>query len=301
MAVCFTFDVEEHDRIEAAAGHTCPAPRRSEYARRMEASTRWLLEALADVNAQATFFVVGQIARTHPQLIRDMVLAGHEVGCHSWDHQRVHRHSVASLREDVHRARATLEEAAGAPVIGYRAPTFSITRETAWAIDVLADEGFRYDSSVFPVRHDRYGVPSAPRIPFRVVGPERSLPELPLATYGIGSLKLPAAGGGYFRLFPPAIMRGAIRQLEREPTGLAVLYFHPWEFDPSQPRLRLKSTSRLRTYVGIPGSRVRFKRLLSRYRSSRLIDVLENFQRTGLALKNFQLDPSADQASRTPS
>ena len=164
-------------------------------------------ELLAEVNAQATFFVVGQIVRTHPQLIRDMVLAGHEVGCHSWDHQLVHRHSVASLnREDVHRARATLEEAAGGA--GNRlscGPTFSITGETAWAIDVLADEGFRYDSSVFPVRHDRYGVPKCALNSLSRGGP-RTI-AVRIAARHVRNWLVESARGWrrIFSLFPPAI------------------------------------------------------------------------------------------------
>jgi polysaccharide deacetylase family protein (PEP-CTERM system associated) len=289
VAVCFTFDVEEHDRIEAAVGFDCPQLLRDNYARRMETCTRWLLETLSQANARATFFFVGQIARTHPRLIRDTAAAGHEVACHSWDHQRVHRQSPAEFRADLRRAKATLEDAAGMEVVGYRAPTFSVTRATAWAIDILVEEGMRYDSSVFPVRHDRYGVPDAPRFPFRVAGAQHTLLELPLATLGIGRFNLPAAGGGYFRLFPPAIMHAAVRQIERQSDGVPVLYFHPWEFDPSQPRLPLSPLNRMRTYFGIPGSRARFQRLLARYGSTRMIDVARGMESRESQLPIFNL------------
>ena len=282
MAAYLTFDIEPHDRIEAAADHTCPPAARADYARRMETCTRWLLEALDAVQAKATFFVVGQIAVTHPELVRDIAAAGHEVACHSWDHRRVHRFTPEAFRDDLRRAIHALEQAAGVPVVGFRAPTFSVTRETAWAIDVLAEEGVRYDSSVFPIRHDRYGVPDAPRFPYTVRGRERTLLEFPPATLGLGPVNLPAAGGGYFRLFPSAVMRGAVRQAERHPTGMPVLYFHPWEFDPGQPRLPLGRVARFRTYVGIPRARARLRRLLAEYGSRRLIDAVNEVEITSL-------------------
>lgn len=274
MAVHFTFDIESHDRIEAAADHPCPPAVRADYARRMDACTRWLLDVLAEFDARATFFIVGEVALSHPDLVRDVATAGHEVGCHSWDHRRIHRFTPAAFRDDVRKAIDALEQAAGASVVGFRAPTFSLTRETAWAIDVLAEQGVQYDSSVFPVRHDRYGVPDAPRFPYRIRGTHRELLEFPPATFGLGPVNLPAAGGGYFRLFPPAVMRAAVSQAERHPDGAAVLYFHPWEFDPGQPRLPLGRAGTFRTYVGIPRARARLRQLLARYGSRRLIDAV---------------------------
>lgn len=275
MAAHFTFDVEPHDRIEAAVHHACPPSVRADYARRMDACTRWLLDALAEFDAKATFFIVGEVAVSRPRLVRDIAAAGHEVGCHSWDHRRLHRFTPEAFRDDVRKAIDALEQRAGFPVVGFRAPTFSLTRDTAWAIDVLAEEGVRYDSSVFPVRHDRYGVPDAPRFPYRIRGTRRELMEFPPATFGLGGLNLPAAGGGYFRLFPPAVLRAAVSQAERHPDGAAVLYFHPWEFDPGQPRLPLGRAGTFRTYVGIPRARARLRQLLARYGSRRLIDAVE--------------------------
>lgn len=282
MSVCFTFDIEEHDRIEAAAGYECPPDAKLDYARRMESCTRWLLEVLAEFESRSTFFIVGQIAQTHPKLVRDIAEAGHEVACHSWDHQRVHRLNREEFREDVRRAKGELESAAGQPVLGYRAPTFSITRETAWAIDVLSEEGMTYDSSVFPVHHDRYGVPDAPRVPFLARGDERTLLELPPVTYSLLGKNLPTAGGGYFRLFPSSIIRASIRQTLGNPLGLPVLYFHPWEFDPDQPRLPLSRLSRFRTYVGIKTARKRFRNLLSRYRSQPLLELVGDWKKKEL-------------------
>ena len=272
--VVFTFDIEEHHRIEAASGHDCPPDLKRTYADRMEVCTRWIAGALAEVDAKATFFIVGQIAESHPKLVRDLADAGHEIASHSWDHRRVHHHTPETFREDLRLSKTALEQAGGREVVGYRAPTFSVTRETAWAVDVLAEAGFRYDSSIFPVKHDRYGVPDAPRHPFLVKGPTRSLLEIPPVTWRKFGQNIPAAGGGYFRLFPPAIMRAAIRQTLREPTGLPVLYFHPWEFDPGQPKLPLGRLSRFRTYVGIGKSRQRLQALLARYGSVTLAEAV---------------------------
>jgi polysaccharide deacetylase family protein (PEP-CTERM system associated) len=176
-------------------------------------------------------------------------------------------------------------------VVGFRAPTFSVTRETAWAIDVLVEEGFRYDSSVFPIRHDRYGIPDAPRFPFRAFGNSSTLLELPPATYQLGRYNLPAAGGGYFRLFPSAIMRAAIRQAESHSPAVPVLYFHPWEFDPTQPRLPMGRLNRFRTYVGIKKSRGRLERLLAGYGSRRMIDAVEELEQSPKRLTTYALAP----------
>jgi polysaccharide deacetylase family protein (PEP-CTERM system associated) len=289
--VILSFDVEEHDRIEAAAGLRVPDATRAEYARRMEDRTRLILNRLAARNVAATFFIVGQIARTHPGLVRDIAAGGHEVASHSWDHRRVHRFDPASFRDDLRSSKDALEQAGGKPVVGFRAPTFSVVRETGWAIDVLADCGFRYDSSIFPVRHDRYGIPAAPRSPFRAEGRERTILELPPATYRLYGQNLPVAGGGYFRLFPPVVMRAGIRQLAaRTNPPVGTLYFHPWEFDPDQPRLPLGRFARWRTYVGIGKSLGRLERLLDRpYTFRRAVDVADEIERTAVVLPRFRI------------
>lgn len=292
MPALFSFDVEEHHRIEAATGIDCSPSLRDEYARRMEDCTRWLLDCLARNNARATFFIVGEIARSHPKLIADVAQAGHEVASHGWDHRRVHRFTPKEFAADCRQVKDALEQASGQAVVGYRAPTFSVMRETAWAIDELVDAGFQYDSSIFPVRHDRYGVPDAPRVPFRVRGIQQSILELPPVTYRVAGMNLPAAGGGYFRLFPPAILRAGVRQALAEPTESAVLYFHPWEFDPDQPKLPLKKLSRWRTYVGIGRSRGRLSKLIGRFGSGRMIDSAQRLQSKKL--------PEFDLGNRSP-
>ena len=271
-----SFDVEEHHRIEAAAGLSCPPELQSEYGRRMEASTRRLLNQLASANVLGTFYIVGEIAKTHPALVRDIHAAGHEVGSHSWDHQRAFTASRPKhFARTCSRGKEALEQVIGEPVRGFRATTFSIVRETGWAVDVLDECGFEYDSSVFPVRHDRYGIPDAPRGPFLAVGREREILELPLLTYRIAGFNLPVAGGGYFRLFPPGMMRAGMRQAAQgAPPAVAMLYFHPWEFDPDQPQLPLGRLARWRTYVGMNRTTARMEKLLKSYPFSRAIDVV---------------------------
>ena len=291
-AVVLSFDVEEHFRIEAAAKLTVPDDAKRDYASRMEASTRKLLAKLAETGTPATFYVVGEIAVSHPQLVRDIAAAGHEVGTHSWSHRRVHTFTPETFRDDLRRSIDALSAAAGVAVVGYRAPTFSVMKQTAWATDVLAGVGLRYDTSVFPVRHDRYGVPDAPRTPFRLRGPGGgAILELPLTTWRIAGQNLPVAGGGYFRLFPLRLMCAGIDQLTRAGAPVAMLYFHPWEFDPGTPRLPLGRVSGYRTYVGLAKTEGRLDRLLARYRGRfrRAIDVAESLDVSGLP--EFTLTP----------
>lgn len=289
--IILSFDVEEHYRIEAAAGYDCPTPLRDAHARRMEQSTRRLLDLLAEFDARATFFVVGQIAVSHPRLILDIHAAGHEIASHSWDHRRVHHFTPKSFAEDLRTSRDALEQASGVAVRGFRAPTFSVMRDSAWAIDVLAEQGFAYDSSIFPVRHDRYGIPDAPRMPFLAQGDKSSIIELPPVTLRWWRFNLPVAGGGYFRLFPLRMMESGIRQTLQLQPAAAMLYFHPWEFDPDQPRLPLKLLSRWRTYVGMNRTTPRLRRVLRRHRSVRAIDLVESLR--GMNLPTFNVaDPT---------
>jgi polysaccharide deacetylase family protein (PEP-CTERM system associated) len=289
--VILSFDVEEHDRIEAAAGLAVGPALKAEYRRRVEPATRWLLDELARFDVKATFYVVGETARRNKALVRAMVEAGHEVGSHSWDHRRVHNLTPATFREDVRKSRDVLEQITGQPVRGYRAPTFSVVRQTAWAIDVLAEQGFAYDSSIYPVWHDRYGVPRAPRAPFRVRGTTHELLELPPVTLRLLRTNLPVGGGGYFRLLPLCFMKWGLRQVARrcEP-AVAMLYFHPWEFDPDQPRLPLSRLRRFRTYVGIHRTRGRLRGLLEGRRFARAIDVAKRLNVSWGTLPGFDLN-----------
>lgn len=287
--IILSFDVEEHYRIEAARGLTIGPHQEAHYRQRLDYSTRWLLDQLAAREVRATFFVVGQIAEHNPGLVRSIYEAGHEVASHSWDHRRVHQFTPESFREDVSRSKDALEQVTGAAVVGFRAPTFSVVRETLWAIDVLAEVGMVYDSSIYPVRHDRYGIPDAPRWPFLVRGSTSTLLELPPATWRLLGANLPVGGGGYFRLFPLAVMRrGIVQTLRQGQPPVVMLYFHPWEFDPEQERLSLPRLSYFRTYVGLKRSRTRLTILLDMRNFERAIDVAEALN-TGLPLAEVSL------------
>ncbi len=299
LQVILSFDVEEHHRIEAASKLSVDEGLRRHYSDRVGPTTRWLLDRLADRGIAATFLVLGQIARDDPGLVRSIHDAGHEVASHGWDHRRVTAMTPEEFREDVRLSKDALEQAAGAAVVGYRAPTFSIVRRTAWALDVLAESGMLYDSSIYPVRHDRYGVPEAPRAPFLARGRDREILEIPPATLRFGNINVPVGGGGYFRLFPLSVMEGGLEQTRKAcRPPVAMLYFHPWEFDPDQPRLPLGRLSRWRTYVGIGRSRGRLTRLLSRHRFARAVDVARQLSRAPHPLPSFAVagTPDADES-----
>jgi polysaccharide deacetylase family protein (PEP-CTERM system associated) len=288
LRLVLSFDVEEHSRIEAASGLTLDPDLEAHCRDRLAPPTYWLLDLLAELDVRATFFVVGQVARDHPEVVRAIHCAGHEVASHGWAHRRVHAFTPEAFREDTRRGKDVLEQVTGEAVVGYRAPTFSVTRQTAWALDVLAELGLEYDSSVYPVRHDRYGVPGAPRWPFLARGRRHALLELPPATWRVLGLNVPAGGGGYFRLLPLWCMEQAIRQAGQDGRpAVAVLYFHPWEFDPQQRRLPLRALSRFRTYVGIRHSRRRLRTLLRRHAFTRAVDVARQLRPLAAALPAF--------------
>lgn len=261
--VVMSFDVEEHYRIEAASGLEVCGQDRTYYRERMEAVTNWLLEQLAGRGIRATFYVVGEIAALSKGLVRAIADAGHEVGSHGWDHRRVLVMSREEFRRDARQSKDALEQVTGTAVAGYRAPTFSIMRQTSWALEVLAEESYLYDSSIYPVRHDRYGMPEAPPTPFVVRTPAGPILEIPPLTLRWLGKNWPVGGGGYFRLLPTWLMyRGIADMGRRAGDSPAMLYFHPWEFDPGQRELPLRWLSRVRTYAGIKGSRERLCRLL---------------------------------------
>ena len=204
--------------------------------------------------------------------------------------KRVHRFTPQTFAADLRRSKAVLEQTSGVEVFGYRAPTFSVVRQTAWAIDVIAECGLIYDSSIFPVRHDRYGIPDAPRTPFIAVGKRSEILELPPATWRIAGQNLPVAGGGYFRLFPLMIMKAGLSQLRRKTKpAMGMTYFHPWEFDVDQPKLPLKALSKWRTYVGIHKSFRRLEHLLKLYPFRRAIDIVRDLEPQRSNLPRFTI------------
>lgn len=241
---------------------------------RVEVNVCRVLDLLARHQTQATFFVLGWTAEHFPGLVRQIACAGHEIASHGYAHQLVYRQTPEQFRTDVRRAKALLEDQLGGPVIGYRAPTFTIVKRSLWALDVLADEGYRYDSSIFPVRHDRYGIPGADPHIHWIRGPQgRTMLEFPPLTRDVVGQRLPAAGGGYLRLLPVRWTAGAIRARNRQGQP-AMIYVHPWELDPDQPKVKVRGLNRLRHYANLSRTEARLTKLLQRFQFGRAIDVL---------------------------
>ena len=241
---------------------------------RVEANTERLLGILAEHGVRATCFVLGWVAERWPRLIRSIASAGHEVASHGYWHRLVYNQTPDEFRDDVRRARAVIEDAAGARVRGYRAPSFSITARSLWALDVLAEEGYAYDASIFPIRHDRYGIAGAPRHMFRVRCAAGDIIEAPGSTVRLAGMQLPVAGGGYFRQFPYSWTRWGIDRLNRVEGQPAVFYLHPWELDPGQPRLPVDAVGRFRHYRNLKQTEPRLRSLLREFRFAPLVEVL---------------------------
>jgi len=268
-------DVEDYFHAEAIAAHV-GRDRWDAMESRVVNNTKRVLDLLEEHRAHATFFVLGWVAERFPQLVRDIHARGHEIGCHSYWHRLIYRLSPEEFREDTRRAKHTIESAIGARVTGYRAPSFSITRDSLWALDILSELGFAYDSSIFPIRHDFYGIPGHPRFRSSYAQKGRaSLVELPLSTVHVGNLNLPFAGGGYLRIFPFDYTRRAFRRVNEGEQQPAIVYFHPWEIDPQQPRLKLPLKSRFRHYTNLSGMKDRLTSLLQTYEFVPLHQLLE--------------------------
>jgi polysaccharide deacetylase family protein (PEP-CTERM system associated) len=266
-------DVEDYYHVEAFADRVSPRSW-SDFPSRVRANTKRVLQIFEEYGCRATFFVLGWVAERDPALVREIIEAGHEVACHSYGHRRVSSLTPEEFREDLRRARAVIEDAAGIRILGYRAPTFSIGRDSLWALEILSEEGFLYDSSIFPIRHDLYGFPGAPRFPHRLqFRSKRTLFEIPMTTVRICGMTWPAGGGGYLRLLPMQYTRWAIRQIHEKERQPFILYFHPWELDPDQPRIAGRWKSRLRHYVGLGLMENRLRELLARGHYMPLADL----------------------------
>src|SRR2546425_4701457 len=268
----FTVDVEEY--FQVSAFERCL--RRADWGSlesRVTASVACLLDLLARHAARATFFVLGWVAQRHPELVRGLARAGHEVASHGWDHARVTEQSPLAFRESVRRTRYMLEDLIGAPVLGFRAPSFSIVPGREWALDILLEEGYRYDSSLFPVRRPGYGYPGGRdvRDPYWLDRPAGRLAELPPATLRRLGVNLPAGGGAYFRILPYALVRSAIAAYDRRGVP-ATFYVHPWEIDPAQPGLPVSWLAGVRHYTGLGRTLSRLERLLSEFRFTAIAD-----------------------------
>jgi polysaccharide deacetylase family protein (PEP-CTERM system associated) len=268
-------DVEDYYQVEAFADRITPEMW-PQFPSRVAENTRRVLDLFGRLDVRATFFVLGKIAEQEPQLVREIADAGHEVGCHSYLHRRLWKLSPEEFRSDTRRARSAIEDAGGQRVVGYRAPTFSVVQKSLWAIEVLAEEGFLYDSSAFPIRHDLYGMPTAPRFPFRwTCRGGRTLFEIPPLTVRLLGRNLPVGGGGYLRILPMWYTRWALRRIQQQDHQPAVIYFHPWELDPHQPRLPGGWKSRLRHYTNLSRMERRVAELVSRGQFVPLRDYLQ--------------------------
>lgn len=274
-AHCLSFDVEEYFQVEAAA--RCGIRREDwpQYAARLAPAVDRVLQALDDHGTRATFFILGWVAEQQGDVVRRIADAGHEVASHGMAHQMLQRLDADAFRRDLLDSRRLLEDLAGRPVAGYRAPTFSVTHETAWALDVLAEARFRYDSSVFPVRHDRYGVPDAPAVIHRATGPGGgSIIEVPPLTWRLAGTNWPMGGGGYLRLLPVRAVGWALRSAERR-SRCGMIYLHPWELDPGQPVLPMGRLTCWRHRVGLARTEAKLRWLLARFRFSSVAERLD--------------------------
>ncbi len=260
----FTVDVEEYFHVLAFQG-TINSADWDQWPSRAEAGVDRLLELLSEQGHCGTFVTVGWLAERQPSLVRRIADAGHEIASHTWWHRPVDRVTKDEFRQDVGRTRALLQDLTGQPVYGFRAPSFSIGPHTQWAFDILLEQGHRYDSSIFPIRRPDYGDPSAPTVPYLIERPEGALLELPLATTVVAGLRLPAAGGGYFRQLPYSLTRRAFQALGRAGQS-GVFYIHPWELDPDQPRVAAPLLSRARHYRGLEKTVPRLERLVTEFR-----------------------------------
>lgn len=273
-----TVDVEDYFQVAALSS----AVKRNDWDRispRVEQNTHLLLDLFDEFDTKATFFTLGWVGERFPELVREIARRGHEVGCHGMDHQLVYTQSRHQFREETRRAKSVLEQAIGAAVIGYRAASYSITRKSLWALDELVSAGFVYDSSIFPVIHDLYGVPDAQRFIHYLKTPENSeIIEFPPTTARFLGRNLPASGGGYFRLYPYILSKWLLQTVEREGEPF-IFYLHPWEVDPQQPRVNVGLKSRFRHYINLGRSLPRLRRLLADFDFGTVYEVVKSSSR----------------------
>ena len=266
-------DVEDYFHVSVFDG-IVPRASWPQMESRVCRNTERLLDIFDEFSVSSTFFVLGWVAERFPHLVAEIAARGHEIASHGYAHRLVYDQTPAAFRDDVRRAKALLEDAAGVRVAGYRAPSYSITPRSLWAVDVLIEEGYSYDSSIFPIRHDRYGIPVSPRQPFSIDRQAGSLMEVPGSTVRIGPLNLPVAGGGYFRILPYSWARWGIARCNGLDGQAAVFYLHPWEIDPDQPRLSAGWLSRFRHYRNLDKTETRLRALLTDFRFSTVAALL---------------------------
>jgi polysaccharide deacetylase family protein (PEP-CTERM system associated) len=267
-------DVEDYFHVEAFSD-VVERSSWDSYSCRVEANTLRLLDLFDGAGVEATFFILGWVAERYPGLVREIVARGHEPACHSYWHRLIYKLTPSEFREDTRKAKDLIEQSAGCAVHGYRAPSYSIVSRSLWALDVLAESGFSYDSSIFPIHHDVYGIPGSPRFPFRIGTSSGPITEFPITTFRLGGTRnLPVGGGGYLRIFPFWYTRLGVARAAQEGLPL-VAYIHPWEVDADQPRLPGRLTSRLRHYTNLSRTYGRLQQLLE-------LGCFSSFRKSGL-------------------
>jgi len=262
-----SFDVEEYFMVSAFSSRVRFEEWPS-FESRLDGSLDRILDILEEQNVQATFFVLGWIGEKNPDAVRRIVRRGHEIACHGYRHSLVYDMGAETFREDTRKAKRVLEDLIGAPVSGYRAPSFSITKRSLWALDILVEEGFLYDSSIYPVRHDRYGYPGFSRVPVTMKTDKGEIFEVPLPSLRLPGITVPFGGGGYFRHFPLWFTDWGVRMANRRKGERVVLYLHPWELDPEQPRIPCGALTRFRHYRNLHKTERRLRAILRRHRFS---------------------------------
>ncbi len=282
-----TIDVEDYFQVSAFASSIKPADW-DNYECRVEQNTRRVLEIAAESNTCGTFFVLGWVAKRYPKLVEEIQAAGHEIGCHSQWHQLVYELGPDRFRADLQESRDVLQGITGHKITMYRSPSFSITNKSLWALDILSEEGFTIDSSIYPVHHDRYGIPDAPLMPYLIETTAGPIAEFPGMVCQVGRTNVPVGGGGYLRLLPWTITNRLLQNVQRQNRPLNV-YIHPWEFDPDQPRIKASLKSRFRHYQNLKTTTRKIRCLLTEFRLGKMSDVLTAFpmQSVSPAAKNL--------------
>ena len=288
MKNVLSFDLEDYYHVNAF--ESVNRGNWEGYASRVVQSTQRVLALLDEAGCKATFFTLGWVAENYPELIREIAGRGHEVACHSDKHRRIFEMTAAEFRDDTRVAKDRLEQIIGSKIIGYRAPSFSITKDSLWAFEILIEMGFRYDSSIFPVDHPNYGMPRGPRTPFRVPTARGTIVEFPMPTLELGGARSPFGGGAYLRLLPYWYTRWGIRFLNEREGQPACVYVHPWEIDTGQPRMKGSVTARMRHYLGLRGLETKLRGLLRDF----------NFQTMGALIGEMEQESSSATGNGLP-
>jgi polysaccharide deacetylase family protein (PEP-CTERM system associated) len=269
-------DVEDYFHVEAFNQEVSRKDWDS-FPSRVVANTQRALDLCDEFGVKGTYFILGWVADKFPSLVREIHARGHELACHSFWHRTVYSLTPEEFRQDLRQACDAIEQAAGVRVTGYRAPSWSITATSLWALDILSEAGFQYDSSIYPIHHDLYGIPGAQRFPYRI-GPAAGMMEFPPATVKVLGATVPYGGGGYLRILPFWFTQWALGTMTRENSRVIVVYFHPWELDPEQPRIQARLKSRFRHYTNLHQMEPRLRRLMSTNPFETFAGLMENAQ-----------------------